>query len=119
MRTPDLPQTVEFRQAKGSLNGEDNNHWVDFCIEIVKLAHLYAADPERFRVKNWTDVRSDDREWERNRIDVFDLMRDMELDDEAITYWAERVSRFMGYVKDDENDRLDDEMPPRCFISSR
>ena len=46
MRTPDLPQTVEFRQAKGSLNGEDNNHWVDFCIEIVKLAHQYAADPE-------------------------------------------------------------------------
>jgi len=119
MRTPDLPQTVEFRQAKGSLNGEDINHWVDFCIEIVKLAHLYAADPERFRVKNWTDVRLDDGEWERNRIDVFDLMRDIELDDEAITYWAERVSRFMGYVKDDENDRLDDEMPPQCFISSR
>ncbi|KAH7410949.1 hypothetical protein BKA64DRAFT_772357 [Cadophora sp. MPI-SDFR-AT-0126] len=116
MRTPDLPQTVEFRQAKGSLNAEDINHWVDFCIGIVRLAHLYAADPERFRVKNWGDVRLPDGRWERNRIDVFDLMRDMELSEEAVRYWEERVGRWMAYRKGNENDRLDDEVPPQDVV---
>ncbi|KAK0119882.1 hypothetical protein ONS95_011312 [Cadophora gregata] len=117
MRTPDLPQTVEFRQAKGSLNAEDINHWVDFCIGIVRLAYLYAADPEKFRVKNWEDIKLPGGGWERNQIDVFDLMRDMKLSDEVITYWEERVARWMAYTKGDENDRLDDEVRPQGFVN--
>ncbi|KAH6723318.1 hypothetical protein BKA61DRAFT_648495 [Leptodontidium sp. MPI-SDFR-AT-0119] len=119
MRTPNLPQTIEFRQAKGSLIGEDVNRWVDFCIGLVRLAHLYAADPSRFRVRNWEDVALPDGTVELNNIDVFDLMRDMELSSEAVTYWEGRVATYEGYVKNDEYDRLDDEVPPDGFASMR
>ncbi|KAG4435533.1 hypothetical protein IFR05_008972, partial [Cadophora sp. M221] len=119
MRTPELPQTIEFRQAKGSLNGEHVNRWVDFCIGIVRLAHLYAADPSHFRVRNWEDVTLPDGTVERNSIDVFDLMRDMELSPEAIAYWEGQVAMYAGYVKNDEHDRLDDEVPPEGFVSMR
>ncbi|KAL2070434.1 hypothetical protein VTL71DRAFT_13460 [Oculimacula yallundae] len=111
MRTPNLPQTIEFRQAKGSLNGQDISRWVEFCIGLVRLAHLYAADPVRFRVRNWRDVRLPDGSFESNRVDVFDLMRDMNLSSEAIAYWEMKVATYRGYRNDDEHDRLDDEVP--------
>ncbi|KAH7354894.1 hypothetical protein BKA65DRAFT_581538 [Rhexocercosporidium sp. MPI-PUGE-AT-0058] len=116
---PDRDLGDKDRQARGSLDGEDVNRWVEFCIGIVRLAHLYAADPERFRVRNWRDVMMFDETSERNRIDVFDLMRDMEWGDDAVSYWERRVATYMCFVKGGEHDRLDDEVPPNGFVRTR
>ncbi|CZT51551.1 uncharacterized protein RSE6_12706 [Rhynchosporium secalis] len=118
MRTPNLPQTIEFRQAKGSLKGPDIKHWVEFCIGLVRLAHLYAADPALFPVKNWRDVRLPNGSFETNRINVFDLMRDMGLSAEAIAYWEQKISTYRAFRTNDEHDRLDDEVPPKDYVSS-
>lgn len=112
MCTPNVPQTIEFRQAKGSLSGADINHWIDVCIGLVRLAHLYVADPERNRVRSWGDVRFEDGRWEMDGVSAFDLMKDMELSPEVVRYWEGRVASFACFARGDEYDRLDNEVPP-------
>lgn len=52
-RAEDAPYTVEFRQARGTLDAEDVKMWVDFCIGLVRLAEFYIDNPERFPMKTF------------------------------------------------------------------
>lgn len=47
------PETIEFRQAAGSLDAEEISHWIDFCLDLVKFAEICVKDPERFPFKEW------------------------------------------------------------------
>lgn len=75
----DFPSTIEFRQARGSLEMKDIRKWVDFCIGLVRLAHFYHDNPDKFPVKKWED-----------RISVFDLIAQMDLGAEAEEYWSQK-----------------------------
>ncbi|CAL3967342.1 unnamed protein product [Diplocarpon coronariae] len=116
VRSGNLPKTIEFRQAKGSLDFGDISRWADFCVGLVRLARLYVEDRSRFPVQNWGDTLLADGTTQYNRIDVFDLICDMELGQTASEYWERRVERFMLGKVGDENDRLDDEKPPAASL---
>lgn len=94
IRGPEFPKTIEFRQARGSLCDQEIMHWVKFCIGLVQLADFYRETPEKFRVKDWEDVHQSDGTYQRNKIDVFDLMRDMQLGDDEISYWQTKVAFY-------------------------
>ena len=110
-RDQDYSYTIEFRQARGTLSAQDVSRWVDFCIGLVRLAGLYLANPSRLKVNDWEDY-FDNGGIIRNNINVFDLMYDMELDDDAIHYWETRVARYMCGAKGDADDRTDNEVRP-------
>ncbi|KAF8854418.1 hypothetical protein BDZ45DRAFT_747561 [Acephala macrosclerotiorum] len=111
------PCTIEFRQAKGSLNAEDIARWVDFCVGLVRLAHFYDQHPSRFRVKHWLDEIAPNGEVRReNKISVFELMEDMNFGADAVKYWKHRMGKFQCFTPGDENDRCDDEFPPPGWV---
>ncbi|PBP28045.1 hypothetical protein BUE80_DR000881 [Diplocarpon rosae] len=112
IRSGNSPKTIEFRQAKSSLDFEDISRWVDFCVGLVRLARLYVEDRSRFPVQNWNDTLLADGTIQCNKIDVFDLIRDMDLGQTATEYWERRVEKYMLGKPGDENDRLDHEKPP-------
>ncbi|KAF4635430.1 hypothetical protein G7Y89_g2669 [Cudoniella acicularis] len=72
-------EAIEFRQARGTTSAEEVNHWVDFCVGLVKLAEFYLKIPARFLVKSWNDLRAE------NNV-LYQLMQDIELSDEAIGF---------------------------------
>ncbi|KAH6670543.1 hypothetical protein B0J14DRAFT_486004, partial [Halenospora varia] len=84
--------TIEFRQARGTLDPVEIGHWVDFCVKLVKVAEYYATNPDNFMPKKWEDMRG-----EGGTTDVFDLMGDMELSDEAREFWKGRVEKYARY----------------------
>ncbi|KAE8446409.1 hypothetical protein EG329_012014 [Mollisiaceae sp. DMI_Dod_QoI] len=111
------PSTIEFRQAKGSLDAEDITRWVDFCVGLVRLAYFYQANPEMFRVKHWLDeITAGGSVRRENMISVFDLMEDMDFDGHAVDYWKRRMGTFQCYTPGDHNDRCDDEKPPLGYV---
>ncbi|KAL3417680.1 hypothetical protein PVAG01_10690 [Phlyctema vagabunda] len=79
-----LPKTVEFRQHCGTLCENDINKWVDFVTGLVRLAHYYDQNPERFPVRDWDDPTG---------ISVFDLLRDMDATEDTVRYWQDRICR--------------------------
>ncbi|KAI9048078.1 hypothetical protein LZ554_007874 [Drepanopeziza brunnea f. sp. 'monogermtubi'] len=119
LRDSSLPRTIEFRQARGSLDAGDVSRWVDFCIGLVRLARLYVDDPPRFRVDDWGVTWHADGTHRFSRISVFDLIRDMDLGYGAEEYWENRIAKFALYEDGDETDRLDDEEPPAGFMSTQ
>jgi hypothetical protein len=106
-RGDEYPQTIEFRQARGSLDAEEIKHWVEFCIGLVKLATFYSESPDKFPVQSWPGLAGD-----RDRIDVFDLMKDMRLGDNEVEYWERKIALYQSGQPGDENDRTDNETPP-------
>ncbi len=112
VRDEKFPRTIEFRQARGTLEPEDVSRWVDFCIGLVHLAEFYSKHPERFRVQDWDPKRDNDGKLQANNINVFDLIQDMDLGPETTSYWEHRVAKYMSYTIGDEYDRLDNFVPP-------
>ncbi|KAG4030079.1 hypothetical protein MFRU_013g01030 [Monilinia fructicola] len=99
------PQTIEFRQARGSLDINDINHWVDFCLGLVQLAEYYVHHPGA-RIKSWDEDTKEGRE----KLDVFQLMGEMKLDRKSIDYWRSKIARYMAC--EDEDERSDIEVFP-------
>ncbi|APA13578.1 predicted protein [Sclerotinia sclerotiorum 1980 UF-70] len=100
-----FPRTIEFRQARGSLDIQDVNYWVDFCVGLVQLAEYYVENPGA-RIQSW-DGGHDSHD---QNLDVFQLMEDMNLDDRTMKYWRHRVAKYMAGSKED--DRTDIESLP-------
>ncbi|RDW61626.1 hypothetical protein BP5796_11518 [Coleophoma crateriformis] len=101
-------RTVEFRQARGTLDHNDIAHWVDFCTGLVQLAHALSGDESRFsaRFEGWDDLFSSGP-GKKKGIDVFDLMADMGPCSESIRYWVERVERYQNCEIGGPLDRTD------------
>ncbi|ESZ93742.1 hypothetical protein SBOR_5879 [Sclerotinia borealis F-4128] len=105
---PTRPSTIEFRQARGSLDIEDVTHWVDFCVGLVQLAEHYFHNPDA-RIKNWAeDVDVDDN---GKKLDIFHLLEEMQFDEETMRYWQHRIAKYM-VVGRDEDERSDIENIP-------
>jgi hypothetical protein len=111
-RPENFPATIEFRQARGSLCLEEISRWVDFCIGLVKLAALYREDPARFPVKGLGEYVDENNTVQKGRISVFDLMKDMGLETQAIRYWESRMAKYSMGTRGDADDRTDNELPP-------
>ncbi|RAL66483.1 hypothetical protein DID88_006173 [Monilinia fructigena] len=97
------PQTIEFRQARGSLDINDINYWVDFCLGLVQLAEYYVHNPDA-RIKSW----SEDTEEHIGKLGVFQLMAEMKLDRRSINYWRSRVAKYMTWEEEDERSDVED-----------
>jgi uncharacterized membrane protein YgcG len=113
-----FPNTIEFRQARGSLCVEEIMHWVKFCVGLVRLAHFYHEHSEEFHVKNWDNIRQANGNWERNKIDVFDLIGHMQLGEGEIKYWEGQLAKYQAGSPGDADDRTDNELPPSTPTSS-
>ena len=102
IRTDGCPRTVEFRQAAGTLDPNDIEHWVNFCVALVRLAHEKA---QRYGTGSTTEVYDGSgypyREWSGN-MSVQDLFEMMGFDEEEKGYWRGRVER----LRDRERDNL-------------
>ncbi|KAG0647926.1 hypothetical protein D0Z07_5622 [Hyphodiscus hymeniophilus] len=117
-RGDQYPKTIEFRQARGSLCAQEIMHWVKFCVGIVKLATLYKENSDKFPIKNWPDsTPGPNGIIEHDRIDVFDLIRDMKLPQEEVEYWRRTMALYQLGQPGDENDRTDNELPPSESVS--
>jgi hypothetical protein len=79
----DGPQTIEFRQHAGSVDAEEIAHWVRFCLALVKLAIKYAEEGKDCGIKHWND-----------KIDVEDLMVEMELEAEEREYYKSKAQEY-------------------------
>jgi hypothetical protein len=112
VRGDDFPSTVEFRQARGSLCPEEISRWVDFCIGLIRLAYLYHNHPRRFPTEALGDYYDGEGNLQGGGVSVFDLIRDMELDGEAVWYWELRMARYAMGTHGDADDRTDNELPP-------
>ncbi|KAB8292220.1 hypothetical protein EYC80_007962 [Monilinia laxa] len=97
------PRTIEFRQARGSLDINDINYWVDFCLGLVQLAEYYVHNPGA-RIKSW----SEDTKEHIGKLDVFQLMAEMKLDRRSINYWRSRVAKYMTWEDEDERSDVED-----------
>ncbi|KAF7859737.1 hypothetical protein EAF04_008816 [Stromatinia cepivora] len=100
LRYKSAPRTIEFRQARGSLDIKDVNYWVDFCLGLVQLAEYYVQNPDA-RIQYWDeDPDGNDKE-----LDIFQLLEDMNLDEGSMKYWTYRVAKHMaGSNEDDRSD---------------
>lgn len=115
-RGDNFASTVEFRQARGSLCAEDISRWVDFCVGLIKLSKLYSEDPDRFPLKGLGRYHEPDGKLRLNLMNVYALMRDMELGNEAISYWQRRIAGYQMGMHGDADDRADNELPPPELI---
>ncbi|KAG9229587.1 hypothetical protein BJ875DRAFT_387045, partial [Amylocarpus encephaloides] len=86
-------ETIEFRQARGSLDGEEINHWIDFCVGLVKFADFYVHNPDKFPVKSFDDIRQNEGT-PANNFGIFKLMRDMDLSESAIQFWYNKIQQY-------------------------
>jgi hypothetical protein len=110
-RGKDSPYTIEFRQARGTLDAKDIRMWVEFCVSLVRLAGYYVDNPGTFPMKTFKSFLVDEEKKNvRERFYIMDLMRDMGMSEEDMNYWRERMARFMG--KGGPMDRLDNEWEP-------
>jgi hypothetical protein len=110
-RPKTAPYTIEFRQARGTLNATDVRKWVEFCIGLVRVAQFYVDNPGRFPMKSFKSFLVDgDEESVTERFYILDLMWDMGMSEEDKSYWRTRMARFAG--KGGRLDRLDNEKEP-------
>lgn len=113
------PSTIEFRQHRGTLSIEDIEAWVEFVVNLVKLAAYYADNPEQFPVQDWEDATGGSpRNGKRKRVRVFDLMDEMELPRAKRILWEEKVARYMCSEEGGLDDRSDNEPEPADYGSS-
>lgn len=93
-RTDGCPRTVEFRQAAGTLDPDDIEHWVNFCVSLVRLAHEKA---QTCRTGSAAELYGGSgypyKEWSGG-MSVEDLFEMMGFDEEEKGYWRGRVERF-------------------------
>jgi hypothetical protein len=111
VRGDGFAETIEFRQARGTLDPEEIFHWIDFCIGLVRLAEYYYQNPNDFPVTDFQELHSGEGTSD-NQVGVFRLMTDMGLSQEAIRFWDEKVKRYEAYQDGDEDDTTDYELPP-------
>lgn len=104
-------ETIEFRQARGSLSRTDIFHWTSFCIGLVKAAQFYVENPDRFPAKDWEDIRVEPGTKVRE-LPIFKLMQNMELHAKAPKFWAKKIVKYARSKPGDENNRTDNEAPP-------
>jgi hypothetical protein len=95
---PEFPSTVEFRQALGSLDTDDIIKWIDFCVGLLRLAEYYLKNPQKFSAKSWDE-----------RVNVFDLIKDMGLGQEAEDYWARKQAYYKSRSRKDREWQTDNE----------
>lgn len=106
--------TIEFRQARGSLNVKDVTHWVDFCLSLVQLAEYYVFNPDD-RIKEWPDENNNAME----EVDIFKLMDAMKLSERSVSFWRSKVAKYMGFREEDnrsDTEKLPDKkkkIPPK------
>ncbi|PQE12784.1 amidoligase enzyme protein [Rutstroemia sp. NJR-2017a BBW] len=109
------PRTIEFRQARGSLDINEISHWIDFCVNLVKLAEYYVRTPEA-RIMEW-EPQLDDFERYGTHLkpaSIHFLLHAMQLDEETVMYWERKIARYMGSLRGDVDERSDTEfVPPR------
>lgn len=70
-------------------------------------------------MQTWDINRNPDGSRPKNRVSVFDLIRDMELSYADAVYWRRRCSWYATAMLNDQNDRLDNELPPRNGIPDK
>ena len=75
-RPADAPYTIEFRQARGSLNPIIIQKWVEFCIGLVRVAKRYAKDPTKIPMENFKQQNFNDKLY------IMRLMRQMNMNQE-------------------------------------
>ncbi|PQE04069.1 amidoligase enzyme protein [Rutstroemia sp. NJR-2017a BVV2] len=105
------PRTIEFRQARGSLNIDEISHWIDFCVNLVKLAEYYVRTPDA-RIMEW-EPQLDDFERYGTHLkpaSIHFLLHAMQLDEETVMYWERKIARYMGSVRGDVDERSDTEV---------
>lgn len=94
-RPPTAPYTVEFRQARGTLDASDVQKWVEFCTGLVRVARFYVDNPGRFPMKTFKGFRVvEDEEPVAERFYIMDLMNDMGMSEENKEYWRVRIAKF-------------------------
>ncbi|EHL00578.1 hypothetical protein M7I_3463 [Glarea lozoyensis 74030] len=96
VRGEDFAETIEFRQARGTLDPDEISHWIDFCVGLVRLAEYYSKNPDAFPVKNFDDLHSGEGTPE-NPVGVFRLMKDMGLSQEAVRFWDGKIKKYEAY----------------------
>ncbi|TGO30258.1 hypothetical protein BPAE_0007g00950 [Botrytis paeoniae] len=105
LRSSSRAHTVEFRQARGSLNVKDVTQWVDFCLSLVQLAEYYVSNPDD-RIQEWPGENDDAIE----EVDIFRLIDVMKLNERSVNFWRSRVAKYMGFREEDN--RSDTEKLP-------
>ncbi|KAF7890531.1 hypothetical protein EAF00_008846 [Botryotinia globosa] len=105
LRTSSRAHTIEFRQARGSLNVKDVTQWVDFCLSLVQLAEYYVSNPDD-RIQEWPDETGDGID----EVDIFRLMDAMKLSERSVNFWRSKIAKYMG--SRDEDNRSDTERLP-------
>ena len=94
IRADGCPRTIEFRQAAGTLDPDDIEHWVNFCVSLVKLAHEKAQKYGTGSAAEVYDGRGYPyRDW-NGSMSIEDLFEMMGFDEEEMGYWTGRVERF-------------------------
>lgn len=106
-------QTIEFRQARGTLVAEEVHHWVNFCIALVRLADFYAENSDQFPIDSFESYTNDGGTSVHNPININKLIDLMGLSDEARDFWRHKSKGYAFYEKGDKDDRTDNEDPPR------
>ncbi|KAE9373401.1 hypothetical protein N431DRAFT_338728 [Stipitochalara longipes BDJ] len=96
-RLDDAPYTIEFRQARGSLNPTVIQKWVEFCIGLVRLAQFYDDNPGKFPMKTFKPYElNPNKKVPKGRFYIMDLMEDMGLSKEDKAFWKDRIAMFEG-----------------------
>ena len=86
-RPPNAPYTVEFRQARGTLDATDVQKWVEFCTGLVMVAQFYVDNPGTFPMKTFKSFSvGEDGEPVAERFYIMDLMNDMWMSEEDKGY---------------------------------
>ena len=106
-------QTIEFRQARGTLVAEEVYHWVDFCVALVRLAEFHAGNPGHFPIDSFESYSKDGGAPVHNTININRLIEAMGLSDEARDFWRDKSLRCAFCEKGGKDDRTDNEDPPR------
>jgi hypothetical protein len=105
------PYTIEFRQARGTLNAEDVTMRVELCTGLVRLAQFYVENPGKVPMKTFKPyLVGEDGEVVVEKFDIMDLMTDMEMSEEDKLYWRTRIARYAA--RGGPLDRVDNEKEP-------
>jgi hypothetical protein len=106
--------TVEFRQARGTLNPDDVMLWLDVCIGLMRLAQYYAEDHDaRFPVEQW-DIERDLVEPygetpRRSIVSIWTLLKALGMSEMTLEYWRRREAFYATREGEDEFSRTDNE----------
>ena len=112
-RGDEYAQTIEFRQARGTLAAEEIHHWVDFCVALVRLAEFHANNPGKFPIDNFESDSSSRKLTVDNSVSINRLMDAMGLSEAAREFWHHKSFGYAFYIDGDKDHRTDNEEPPQ------